>query len=383
MINDQTQEVIDAAYAAVKGVTARFDRKWYLKAARDKAPTQEMWKCMAAQGLLGIGVPEAYGGYGGGITGPVAVMEAMSRAGVPSFLFIVTAFTRSAILAGGTEDQRRLWVPPTVAGDLRMCFALTEPNAGTNSFNISTRATRTASGSYKLNGQKIFTSGADEADLMVVVAKIDDGKDGADISLFVVDTSAPGLTMQQLDIEMFAPERQFAVFFDDVEVSEGNRLGAEGSGKKLLFGALNPERFLIAAWALGLGELAISKGAAYAATRAPFGKPIGSYQAIQHPLAKAKIHLDAARLMLYDGCAEHDQHRDTGMKANMVKYLATTAANEALEAAIQLHGGYAWDKGTDLIQLWPMLRLMLQSPINNEMILNFVGERLLGLPRSY
>lgn len=376
-----SREIVETAFEATRGVTQRYNREWYLRTAEDGGDTAQMWKFMADQGLLGLGVPEEYGGYGGGVTGPVAIMEAMSQAGVPSFLFIVTAFGRKAILHAGTDEQKQRWVPPTVTGDRRTCFALTEPNAGTNSFNISTKAVRTATG-YRISGQKTFISGADEADSMVVVARTNDGP-VADVSLFVLDLPADGLTLQKLNIDMHAPERQYVVYFDDVEVPESARLGPEGGGKEVLFHALNPERFMIAAWAIGLGNLAIAKGADYARQRAPFGKPIGSYQAIQHPLAHAKMNLEAARLMLYEGCAEYDSGSNSGLKANMAKYLATTAAKQAIEATIQTHGGHAWDKDTDVIQLWPMIRLMTQSPINNEMILNYVGERLLKLPRSY
>lgn len=376
-----TKDIIATAFEATEGVTKKFDRDWYLKTAASGGDTADMWKCMADQGLLGIGVPEEFGGHGGGVTGPVAVMEAMSEAGVPSFLFIVTAFGRKAILHAGTDEQKQRWVPPTVTGDRRTCFALTESQAGTNSFNMSMKATKTATG-YRLKGQKVFISGADEADSMIVAARTNDGP-VAEVSLFVLNLPAVGLTLQQLKIDMQAPERQYTVFFDDVEVPDSARLGSEGGGKEVLFHALNPERLMVAAWAIGLGNLAIKKGADYARERSPFGKPIGSYQAIQHPLAHAKMNLEAARLMMYEGCAEYDAGNNSGLKANMAKYLATTAAKQAIEATIQTHGGHAWDSDTDVIALWPMIRLMTQSPINNEMVLNYVGERLLQLPRSY
>jgi len=378
----ETLETIESVFTATRGVTERFDRSWFLDAAATGADTTDQWKAMAEQGLLGIGVPEEYGGYGGGVTGAVAVMEAMSEAGVPSYMYIVTAFGRQAIIGAGTPEQRKRWVPPTVTGDRRTCFALTESDAGTNSFQMRTRAVRTAHG-YRIHGQKIFISGVDQAEAMIVAARTDDGGPVAEISLFVVELPAAGLTLQRMDIEMHAPERQHVLYFDGVEVPQDARLGEEGAGKQVLFHALNPERFMIAAWAIGLGNLAVAKGAAYARGRAPFGRPIGSYQAVQHPLAAAKIHLEAARLMLYQACEEYEDGDTSGTKANMVKYLASTAAGEAIEAALQTHGGHAWDKGTDLVQLWPMIRSMAQAPINNEMILNYVGERLLDLPRSY
>lgn len=182
----EAEQFVEDVFTAVRGLTDRFDRKWYLETAKNRASTSEMWKHMASQGLLGIGVPEEHGGSGGGVTGAVAVMEAMSRVGVPSFLYIVTAFGLRAILHAGTEEQKQRWVPPIVAGDRRTCFALTEPNAGTNSFNMSTRAERTAAGTYRLTGQKTFISGADEANSMMVVARAQ-GESGPDFSLFIVE----------------------------------------------------------------------------------------------------------------------------------------------------------------------------------------------------
>lgn len=169
-MNKDTLEIIDAAFTAARGVIARYDRAWYLRAGEEGSDTREMWQAMADQGLLGLGVPEEYGGLGGGVTGPVAVMEAMSEAGVPSFVYILAAFCTKAILYGGTEDQKRRWVPPVVAGSKRFCFAITEPTAGTNSFKIKTRAVRTDQG-YRISGEKVFTSAADVADSMMIVAR--------------------------------------------------------------------------------------------------------------------------------------------------------------------------------------------------------------------
>jgi acyl-CoA dehydrogenase len=368
-------DIVEMVREAARGVTSRYGRTYYLERAQNGGNTHEMWQAMAEQNLLGLGVPEEYGGSGEGITGSVALMEVLSEAGTPPVIYVATSFSRNALLVGGTEEQRQRWVPATVNGDLQFCFGLTEPNSGTNTFKNTTRATRTS----------VFISHADEAEKMMVVAKVKVEATGQDdMALFMVDLPAQGMTLQKLNVEMYAPDRRFIVFLDDVEVPEENRIGRDGEGKRLLFAALNPERFLISAQAVGLGNRALSQGAEYAKSRAPFGTPIGSYQAIQHPLAKAKIQLEAARLMMYDGCADFDGgHHDIAAKANIAKYLSTMAANDAIDAAIQAHGGYAFDLDTDLMTLFPVIRLMRVAPVNNEMTLNYVAERMLGLPRSY
>jgi alkylation response protein AidB-like acyl-CoA dehydrogenase len=375
--------MIEMVREAAAGVTAKYGRDYYLERANSGGNTHEMWHAMAEQNLLGLGVPEEYGGSGEGITGSVALMEVLSEAGTPPVIYVATSFSRNALLVGGTDEQKSRWVPATVNGDLQFCFGLTEPDAGTNTFRNTTRATR-VDGGYSLSGQKIFISHADEAEKMMVVAKVklDNGKD--DMALFMVDLPAEGMTLQKLNIEMYAPDRRFIVFLDDVFVPEENRIGRDGDGKRLLFAALNPERFLISAQAIGLGNRALQQGTEYAKTRSPFREPIGSYQAIQHPLAKAKINLDASRVMMYDGCADFDGgNHDIAAKANVAKFLSTTAANDAIDAAIQAHGGYAFDLDTDLMTLFPVIRLMRVAPVNNEMTLNYVAERMLGLPRSY
>ena len=374
-------------HAAVEGVTRQFTRADYLAAARGEGSIDGYWKALGEQGLFGLGVPEEYGGSGGGITEAVAAMEALSQAGMPSPMLLLTAFSRVPILRYGTDEQKRRFVEPTADGSSRFCFAITEPDAGTNSFAITSLAQPVEGGGYRLNGQKVFISGADEADRMLVVARTTRLADAADrkqgLSLFVVDTDAPGVSMQQLNIELHCPEKQFMVFFDDVALEPDRLIGEEGHGINYLFDALNPERLIVSAWALGLGDLALSKGVAYAMDRAPFGTPIGAYQGLQHPMARAKAHLEAARTMLYQAADAYDRGLNAGPLANMAKLLASEAAQEACDIAIQAHGGNAFDTDFDVITLWPMIRLLRVAPINNEMVLNHLGEHVLGLPRSY
>jgi acyl-CoA dehydrogenase len=376
-----------AVFEAARGVVERFPRSYWLRCAREERFTDEMWAAMGDQGLLGLGVPEEYGGSGGGITEVTAAMEAISAAGTPIALYLLTAFSRESILRHGSPEQCKRFVEPTASGAERICFAITEPNAGTNTFAMETFATRTVGGTYLLSGQKIFISGVDAADRMLVVCRTRRLADVADrrqgLSMFVVDVDTPGLTYQPIDIGIVMPDRQFTVFFDDVEVGPDRLVGEEGEGFRYLFDALNPERVMAAAWAIGLGDFVLDKAVAYARERAPFGTPIGSYQALQHPLAQAKVGLDAARLTMYTACRVFDDGGNAGYLANAAKLLASQAAVAACDAAIQTHGGYAFHEEYDVATVWPNVRLLQIAPINNEMILNYIGEHVLRLPRSY
>jgi acyl-CoA dehydrogenase len=301
-------------------------------------------------------------------------------------LYLLTAFSRVAIMRHGTEDQKRRFLAPTVTGDVKLCFAITEADAGTNSFRMQTFAQQDGD-RFVLNGQKVFISAADAATHAMVVTRTTRLQDAADkrkgLSLFVVPLDTPGVDLQPMPIDLHSPERQFYLHLNDVSVPAENLIGERDEGLRALFDALNPERLLVSAWAIGLGTHALQRGVDYARERAPFGTPIGSYQAVQHPLARARAHLDAARLMLYTACEEFDTGGDAGAYANMAKLLASEAANAAADAVIQAYGGAAFDMDSDIITLWPMIRLLRIAPVNNEMILNYISERILRLPKSY
>ena len=386
-MTDVRSPAIDDLRQAVAGVTARFDRGYFLRQARSGGTLDELWRDMADKDLLAVGVPQSLGGVGGGIAGMATVMEEMSAVGVPPILYVLTAFSRESLIRHGSEQQIADHVVPTISGERRICFAVTEPDAGTNSFAMRTRAQRLDEGGYVINGQKAFISGADEADHMLVIARTAPagervGRDHG-FSLFIIDCDTPGIELARMDIEWHAPERQFEVFFSDVEVPPHALIGDEGKGFRYLFDSLNGERILIAAWAAGLGRFALGKAVNYARHRAPFGSPIGGYQAVQHPLARAHSHLEAARLMIRAASAEYDGGADAGAKANIAKLLASEAAGEALDVAVQVHGGHAFVAETDIATLWPMVRTMRTGPINNESILNYIGQHVLGLPRSF
>jgi acyl-CoA dehydrogenase len=378
-------DLVRSVYEAAGAVVAACPRELYRKRARAGEHAPELYDAMVAADLLAIGIPEELGGAGGGLSGCTAVMEALATAGIPPLQYSLTAFCREAILRHGSEEQIRDHVLTTITGQRRFCLGVTEPEAGTNSFAARTVAVGTEKG-YRISGQKVFISAADEADHILLLART--APPGEKVGrrtgfgLFVVDMATPGIELRRLDIEWHAPEYQFEVFLDDVEVPDDALVGEEGLGFDCLLACLNQERVTIAAWALGLGRFALDKAVEYAKVRAPFGRPIGAHQAVAHPLALAEAEMEAARQVMWSAAADYDSGKDAGATANMAKLLASRAALGAVEAAIQTHGGSAFVYETDVVTLWPMIRILQIAPLNNESVLNYISERVLGLPRS-
>jgi len=348
---------------ATRVVSEGFSREYMRECIDNHRFPQEAWEALGEYGLLGITIPEDLGGSGGGQVELVALMETLAEAGLVLPMLLLTGFARVPIIRNGTPGQIERFVKPTISGAEKLCFAITEPDAGTNSFAMSTLATPDGDG-YRLTGRKVFISGAADADRMLVVARTQ-------------------VELQPLNIDVGWPERQYLVFFDDVKLDAGRLIGNPGQGLAGMFEALNSERLLVTAMSVGLGNYALKKAVAYANERKPFGTPIGGYQAIQHRLAEAKAELEAARLMMIHAAATFDAGGDAGSHANMAKLLGSRAAVKAVEAALQTHGGYGFDRDYDIITLWPSARLMEVAPINNEMLLNYIGEHVLGLPKSY
>src|ERR1700729_3822744 len=319
---------------AVAAITAQFGNDYYTRKAEAREFTSELWQALGKHGYLGINIPEAYGGGGAGLVELAIVCEETAAQGCPLLLLLVSsAICGEVISTYGTVQQRARWLPRLATGDGKIVFAITEPDAGSNTHRLSTTAVRDGE-DYLLRGQKYYISGIDEADAVLVVART-----GTD-------------------------ERT-------------------GDGAPQVFHGLNPERVTGAALCVGMGRYALDKATRYASTRVVWDTPIGAYQGVSHALAKAKIEVETAALMTAKAAWLHDHGQPAGEASNMAKYAAAEAALAAIDAAIQCHGGNGVSTEYGLIPLWGLARLLRIAPVNREMILNYVAQHSLGLPRSY
>ena len=404
--------------AAVHDVAARFGHEYFAEKARTDGRTDELWNAVGELGFLGVHLPEEHGGGGAGMSELAIVCEELAAVGCPLLLVLVSpAICGELIKHFGTTAQRETWLRPMARGE-KMVFAITEPDAGSNSHNLATTATRDGD-VYRLNGSKTYISGVDEAAQMVVVTRTgtDPETGRGKLSLFIVDTDAPGLERTLIPMEIRAPEKQYTLFFDDVVVPADRLLGDEHEGLRQVFVGLNPERIMSASICTGIGRYALDRAAGYANEREVWGTPIGRHQGIAHPLAVAKIEVELARLMTAKAAWMHDRStayafdapepqrrggeqvgsvptradratsertsREAGEAANMAKYAAAEAGLHALDAAIQTHGGNGLASEYGLADLWGMVRLLRIAPVSREMVLNFVAQQSLGLPKSY
>jgi alkylation response protein AidB-like acyl-CoA dehydrogenase len=368
-----------ALRAAVAEIARDFGPRYYAERAAERRPCAELWKALGVAGFIGVNIPEAYGGGGGGLTELVLVCEELAAAGTPLLLLVVSAAISAEVIAEfGTEDQRKTWLPGLAGGTTKIVFAITEPDAGSNTHRLSTTATRDGA-DWVLNGTKYYISGVDEAEALLVVAKT--GPDA--LSIFIVPADAPGLEKNLLPVDLLLPERQFTLHFDNVRLDDTALVGEEGAGFRQVFHGLNPERITGAALGVGTARYALGAAARYANERTVWSQPIGAHQGVSHPLAKAKIETELAGLMTRQAAWQHDHGQPAGESANMAKYSAAEAAVAALEAAMQTHGGNGVSTEYGLMPYWGLARLLRVAPVSREMILNFVAQHSLGLPRSY
>ena len=370
---------------AVAKIAAPYGGQYYTQHAEAHTPTDELWRALGRQGFIGINLPEQFGGGGAGLAELTVVCEETAAQGAPLLLLLVSSAISGEILARyGSPRQQQDWLPGMATGERKVVFAITEPDAGSNTHQLSTSAQRDGD-EWVLRGTKYYISGVNEADALVVVART--GTDPASgkglMSLFLVPTGSPGLVANELPVSASLPEKQYTLFFDDVRLDAGALIGTENSGFQQVFHGLNPERITGAAICVGVGRRALAIASQYARNREVWGQPIGTHQGISHALAKAKIAVDLAALMTAKAAWLHDHGLPAGEAANEAKYAAAEAGIAAVDAAIQTHGGNGMSTEFGLLPLWGITRLLRIAPVSAEMVLNYVAQHSLGLPRSY
>ena len=373
---------------AVGDLGRRYGHAYFTAAVRAGKHTDELWQEAGRLGYLGVNLPEEYGGGGAGLAELSIVLEELGAAGCPLLLLVVSpAICGTVIARFGTEAQKQRWLPGLADGSLRMAFGITEPDAGSNSHRISTTARRDPdTGGWLLTGRKVFISGVDIADATLVVGRTEDARTGKlKPCLFIVERDTPGFDHRQIEMELGAPEKQFQLFLDDVALPADALVGDEDAGLLQLFAGLNPERVMTAAFSIGMGRYALDVAVDYARTRQVWQAPIGTHQAIAHPLAQAHIELELARLMMQKAAFLYDAGDDMGAgeAANMAKYAAAEAGAKAVDQAVHTLGGNGLTTEYGLASLITASRVGRIAPVSREMILNFVSHHTLGLPKSY
>lgn len=375
--------------ANVGKLMQQFDDDYWLAHDRSGDFPVEFTEAIAEGGWLGIAMPTEYGGAGLGIADAAVMMHTVAKS--PGAMSAASAihiniFGPNPIVVFGTAEQKERWLPPLIKGQMRTCFGVTEPTAGLNTSQIQTRAQRDGD-QYIVNGQKMWTSTAQEADKILLLARttpIDEGERPFDgISLFFTDLNRDHVTIREIEKMGRHAVDSNEVFFDDMPVPLSDLVGEEGKGFRYLLHGLNPERVLVAAEAVGIGEEALDRAAKYAAEREVFGRPIGQNQSIQHPLAESWSELQAAWLMTLRAAWLYDEAQPCGPEANAAKFLAGEAGKRACERAVLTHGGLGYAKELHVERLLRESLINWIAPVTPQLILSNIAEKALGLPKSY
>jgi len=378
-----------ALRSAVAELGKRYGQAYTAPRARAREPLTELWAEAGKSGFVGVNLPEQYGGGGAGMYELAIVAEELSAAGSGLLMLVVSpAICGTIISRFGTDEQKQRWLPGLASGETIMAFGITEPDAGSNSHNITTTARRD-SADWVLNGRKVFVSGVDSADAVLIVGRTEDARTGRlKPALYVLPTDTAGFEYTPIDMDVQMPDKQFLLYLDDVRLPPDALIGEEDAALAQLFAGLNPERIMAAANSVGMGRYALDRAVGYANERAVWGKPIGAHQGLAHPLAKAKVELELAKLMMQKAASLHDAGEAAdgaavGEAANMAKYAAAEASIACADQAVQTMGGnglaHEYGVGTLLIAA----RVARIAPVSREMILNFIAQFSLGLPKSY
>ncbi len=380
----QYQDIRDA----VRDLCSQFSAEYFRKIDEQRGYPAEFVDALTQAGWLAALIPQEYGGSGLGLTEASVIMEEINRAGGNSGACHGQMYNMGTVLRHGSEQQKQLWLPKIAHGELRLqSMAVTEPTTGTDTTRIQTSAVK-KDGRYVVNGQKVWISRIQHSDLMVLLARttpLDQvTKKTEGMSIFMVDLRTAignGLTVQPI-LNMVNHETN-ELFFENLEIPEENLIGEEGKGFRYILDGLNAERALIAAECIGDGYWFIDKVTKYVGERIVFGRPIGQNQGVQFPIAKAYVNLEAANLMRYQACALFDAKQNCGAQANMAKMLAADASWEAANACLQFHGGFGFACEYDVERKFRETRLYQVAPISTNLILSYVAEHVLGMPRSF
>jgi len=381
----ETEEQLALRKAAAE-LGRRYGHEYTAPRARAREPLAELWAEAGKSGFVGVNLPEQYGGGGAGMYELAIVGEELNAAGCGLLMLVVSPAINGTIISRfGTDEQKQRWLPGIASGETIMAFGITEPDAGSNSHNITTTARRDGS-DWLLTGRKIYVSGVDHAQAILIVARTEDAKTGRlKPALFAFPTDTPGFEYTPIDMDVVMPDKQFMLFMDDVRLPADALVGEEDAALAQLFAGLNPERIMASAGSVGMGRYALDRAVRYANERSVWGKPIGTHQGLAHPLAKAKVELELAKLMMQKAASLYDAGDDMGAgeAANMAKYAAAEAAVACADQAVQTLGGNGLAHEYGLGNLILATRVTRIAPVSREMILNFVAQFSLGLPKSY
>ena len=372
---------------AIARLCEKFDARYWLERDREGGFPEDFYRAVAQAGWLGIAMPAQYGGAGLGITEAALMMQAIAESGAGfsgASAVHMNIFGLNPVVVFGTDEQKKRWLPPLIRGDHKACFAVTEPDAGLNTAQISTLARRDGEG-YILRGRKIWISTAQVADRMLVLARTAPAtaRPTEGLSLFYTALDRRFVEAREIDKMGRKAVDSNLLFIEDLPVASADRIGEENKGFEYILHGLNPERILIAAEAVGLGRAALSRAVLYAKERIVFDRPIGQNQAIQHPLARGWMELEAANLMVFKAAALYDRGEPCGAESNAAKYLAAEACFRACEQAVLTHGGMGYAKEYHIERYFREAMIPRLAPVSPQLILCFIAEKVLGLPRSY
>jgi acyl-CoA dehydrogenase len=377
---------------AVARLCRRFGDGYWLKKDEEGAFPHEFHKAMAEGGWLGVAMPEEYGGSGLGISEAAIVMQAVAQSGAGfsgASAVHMNIFGLHPVVVFGTDEQKRRFLPPLIAGREKAAFAVTEPDVGLDTTRLKTRAVREGD-HYVISGRKIWTSTAQVAEKMLILTRTTPfeaaARPSAGMSLFYTDLDRSRIEVREIHKMGRAAVDSNMLFIDGLKVPAADRIGEEGEGFRYILHGMNPERILIAAEAVGLGRAALARAARYAGERVVFGRPIGQNQGIQHPLAERWIELEAAELLVHRAAAAYDRGEEAGQVgafANAAKYFAAEAGHRACESAVLTHGGMGYAREFQVERFFREIQIARIAPITPQLILSHIAERVLGLPKSY